>query len=152
MRALVQRVTRAAVDFRPSAESDWERAGSIGRGLCVLVGVTHTDSDTVADRLAGKLWGLRIFDDEDGVMNRSVGDVGGELLVVSQFTLYGDTSKGRRPSWIAAARPEQAEPLVDRVVQRLRSVGARVETGRFRTDMRIDLVNDGPVTLSVDVD
>ena len=85
-------------------------------------------------------------------MNRSVDDVGGSLLVVSQFTLYGDTAKGRRPSWIAAARPEQAEPLVDRVVERLRSLGATVETGRFRTDMRVDLVNDGPVTLLLDVD
>ena len=152
MRALVQRVTRAAVEFRPSPSAGWEVAGSIGPGLCVLVGVTHSDTDAVADKLADKLWGLRIFDDDDGVMNRSVADVGGELLVVSQFTLYGDTAKGRRPSWIAAARPEQAEPLVERVVQRLRSAGATVETGRFRTDMRVELVNDGPVTLLLDVD
>jgi len=152
MRALVQRVTRAAVEFRPSPADDWETAGSIGHGLCVLVGVTHADDGALADKLAEKLWGLRIFDDDAGVMNRSVADAGGALLVVSQFTLYGDTAKGRRPSWIAAARPEQAEPLVERVVDRLRSLGAPVETGRFRTDMRVELVNDGPVTLLLDVD
>ena len=150
MRALVQRVTTAEVTWRASADADWEVAGSIGPGLCVLVGATHDDTPGDADRLAEKLWGLRIFDDDDGVMNRSVADVGGAVLVVSQFTLYGDTAKGRRPSWIAAARPEVAEPLVDRVVDRLRSVGASVETGRFRTDMRVALVNDGPVTLMLD--
>lgn len=125
--------------------------GTIGAGLCVLVGVTHTDTPGDADRLADKLWGLRIFDDDDGVMNRSVADTGGSLLVVSQFTLYGDTAKGRRPSWIQAARPEVAEPLVDRVVESLRALGADVSTGRFRTDMRVELVNDGPVTLLLEV-
>ena len=152
MRALVQRVVRAEVTSRASADDDWEIAGSIGPGLCVLVGATHNDTDVQADKLADKLWGLRIFDDADGVMNRSVADVGGSVLVVSQFTLYGDTAKGRRPSWIAAARPEVAEPLVERVVGRLRAAGAAVETGRFRTDMRVELVNDGPVTLMIDVD
>ena len=152
MRALVQRVTRAEVEFRPSPADDWETAGSIGPGLCVLVGATHSDTPAEADKLADKLLGLRIFDDDDGVMNRSVADVGGSLLIVSQFTLYGDTAKGRRPSWIAAARPETAEPLVERVVDRLRASGATVETGRFRTDMRVELVNDGPVTLMLDVD
>ena len=152
MRALVQRVTRAEVTSRPSAATDWEVAGSIGPGLCVLVGVTHDDTPTHADRLADKLWGLRIFDDDAGVMNRSVADVGGSLLVVSQFTLYGDTAKGRRPSWIRAARPEHAEPLVERVVDALRTLGATVATGRFRTDMRVELVNDGPVTILLDVD
>lgn len=165
MRAVVQRVTRAEVTTRIVAEASaadgaavdgaavdaWELAGSIGPGLCVLVGVTHTDTETDADRLADKLWGLRIFDDDDGVMNRSVADVNGSLLVVSQFTLYGDTAKGRRPSWITAARPEHAEPLVERVVGSLRALGAIVATGRFRTDMRVDLVNDGPVTLILDV-
>jgi D-aminoacyl-tRNA deacylase len=150
MRALVQRVTTAEVTWRAADDDDWEVAGSIGPGLCVLVGVTHDDTPADADKLAARLWGLRIFDDDDGVMNRSVPDVGGALLVVSQFTLYGDTTKGRRPSWIAAARPEVAEPLVDRVVDRLRSLGATVETGRFRTDMRVALVNDGPVTLMLD--
>jgi D-tyrosyl-tRNA(Tyr) deacylase len=151
MRALVQRVIRAEVTSRASDDGDWETAGSIGPGLCVLVGVTHDDTTSEADRLAEKLWGLRVFDDDDGVMNRSVADVGGALLVVSQFTLYGDTAKGRRPSWIAAARPEAAEPLVDRLVERLRALGATVATGRFRTDMRVELVNDGPVTLMLDV-
>ncbi len=151
MRALVQRVLRAEVTTRASPDADWRVAGSIGSGLCVLVGATHTDTTAEADKLADKLWGLRIFDDDDGVMNRAVADVGGALLVVSQFTLYGDTAKGRRPSWIAAARPEVAEPLVGRVVERLRELGAVVETGRFRTDMRVELVNDGPVTLMLDV-
>jgi D-tyrosyl-tRNA(Tyr) deacylase len=145
MRALVQRVTRARV------EVDGEVVGEIGPGLCVLVGVTHTDDEAAADKLAAKLWGLRIFDDEDGVMNRSVVDVGGEVLVVSQFTLYGDTRKGRRPSWIDAARPEQAEPLVERVVEALRAEGARVATGRFRAEMQVTLTNDGPVTLLVEI-
>ncbi len=151
MRALVQRVTSATVTSRPSVDADWEVAGSIGAGLCVLVGATHADTTAEADKLADKLWGLRIFDDDAGVMNRSVADTGGALLVVSQFTLYGDTAKGRRPSWIAAARPEVAEPLVEHVIDRLRSLGAMVETGRFRTDMRIELVNDGPVTLMIEV-
>lgn len=151
MRALVQRVAQAEVTFRASASADWAVAGSIGPGLCVLVGVTHSDSVAEADKLADKLWGLRIFDDDDGVMNRSVAEAGGQVLVVSQFTLYGDTAKGRRPSWIAAARPEAAEPLVDRVTKRLRSLGADVGTGRFRTEMRIELTNDGPVTLMLEV-
>lgn len=151
MRALVQRVIRAEVTSRVSADDDWQVTGSIGHGICVLVGATHSDTADTADKLADKLWGLRIFDDDDGVMNRSVADAGGALLVVSQFTLYGDTAKGRRPSWIAAARPEVAEPLVERVVERLRSLGASVETGRFRTDMRVELVNDGPVTLMLEV-
>jgi D-tyrosyl-tRNA(Tyr) deacylase len=148
----VQRVIRADVTSRPSVDSEWETTGSIGNGLCVFVGATHADHVGVADKLADKLWGLRIFDDDDGVMNRSVGDVAGSVLVVSQFTLYGDIAKGRRPSWIAAARPEHAEPLVNRVVDTLRSLGATVETGRFRTDMRVELVNDGPVTLMLEVD
>lgn len=151
MRALVQRVIRAEVTSRVSADDDWQVTGSIGHGICVLVGATHSDTADTADKLADKLWGLRIFDDDDGVMNRSVADAGGALLVVSQFTLYGDTAKGRRPSWIAAARPEVAEPLVERVVERLSSLGASVETGRFRTDMRVELVNDGPVTLMLEV-
>ena len=125
--------------------------GVIGPGLCVLVGVTHDDDPADAAKLAGKLWHLRIFDDADGVMNRSAAEVGAPLLVISQFTLYGDTAKGRRPSWIAAAGPEQAEPLVDAVVVGLRELGAVVETGRFRADMAVELVNDGPVTLIVDI-
>ena len=145
MRALVQRVTRASVRVGD------EEVGAIGPGLCALVGVTHDDTSDVARRLADKLWHLRVFDDDAGVMNRSVGDTSGEVLVVSQFTLYGDTSGGRRPSWIAAARPEQAEPLVDEVVRVLRELGAVVSTGRFRTEMHVELVNDGPVTLMLEV-
>jgi D-tyrosyl-tRNA(Tyr) deacylase len=149
MRGLVQRVLEASVTV-DGADGD-EVVGAIGRGLCVLVGVTHDDTETNAQKLADKIWGLRVMDDDDGVMNRSLADTGGEVLVVSQFTLYGDTSGGRRPSWINAARPEQAEPLVQAVVDQLRASGAVVATGRFRTEMRVALVNDGPVTLLLDV-
>ena len=128
-----------------------EVVGRIGAGLCVLVGVTHDDDEARAVKLADKLWNLRIMDDEQGVMNRSLADTSRQILVVSQFTLYGDTSGGRRPSWIAAARPELAEPLVSRVVARLGELGAVVATGRFRTEMAVELVNDGPVTVIVDV-
>ena len=136
----MQRVTEARVTV------DGEEVGAIGPGLCVLVGATHEDTEANATALADKIWNLRIMDD-DGVMNRSVADTTGAVLVVSQFTLYGDTSRGRRPSWIAAARPEQAEPLVDAVVARLRDLGGRVSTGRFRAEMQVALVNDGPVTI-----
>jgi D-aminoacyl-tRNA deacylase len=145
MRALVQRVSEASV------EADGGVVGAIGPGLVALVGVTHTDSPADARILAGKLAGLRVFADENGAMNRSVLEVGGEVLVVSQFTLYGSTERGRRPSWIAAARPEQAEPLVLAVVAGLRALGARVATGRFGATMTVALVNEGPVTLQLDV-
>ncbi len=145
MRALVQRVTRASVSVAG------EVVGRIDRGLCVLVGVTHTDDGATADKLADKVWNLRIFDDEGGGMGVSVADGSRELLVISQFTLYGDTRKGRRPSWIDAARPEQAEPLVDRFAARLAELGATVATGRFGADMAVSLVNDGPVTIWVEV-
>ena len=141
----MQRVERAAVSV------DEEVVGAIGAGLCVFVGVTHDDSDGEADRLVDRLAGIRIMDDDNGVMNRSVADVGGEVLVVSQFTLYGDASRGRRPTWLAAARPEQAEPLVERVVSGLRDRGIVVATGRFRAQMSVDLVNDGPATIMVEV-
>jgi D-tyrosyl-tRNA(Tyr) deacylase len=144
MRAVVQRVSSASVTVGGDV------VGAIGAGLCVLVGVTHADDEAVAAKVADKIWNLRIFDDEAGVMNRAGADVGAEVLVVSQFTLYGDTSAGRRPSWIAAARPDVAEPLVDHVVTTLRSFGATVATGRFRTEMQVALVNDGPVTLVID--
>lgn len=144
VRALVQRVAEASVTV------DGEVVGAIGPGLCVLVGVTHDDTEATARAVAAKVWNLRVFDDEAGVMNRSAADLGAEVLVVSQFTLYGDTSAGRRPSWIAAARPEVAEPLVEAVVAELEALGARVRTGRFRTQMRVALVNDGPVTVLVE--
>jgi D-aminoacyl-tRNA deacylase len=145
MRGLVQRVARAAVRV------DGDVVGEIGRGLCAFVGVTHTDTPAQARKLAERIWNLRVMDDDDGVMNRSVADTTGAVLVVSQFTLYGDTSRGRRPSWLPAARPEQAEPLVDAVVSELRALGAEVATGRFRTEMAVELVNDSPVTTWLEV-
>ncbi|HZP27909.1 MAG TPA: D-aminoacyl-tRNA deacylase [Acidimicrobiia bacterium] len=145
MRALVQRVTGARVRI------DGEVVGEIGRGLCVLVGVTHADDDGAARRLADKVWNLRVFADADGVMNVPLADAGGAALVVSQFTLYGDTRRGRRPSWVAAAPPAVAEPLVECFAAALRGLGATVATGRFGTDMQVELVNDGPVTLLLEV-
>ena len=150
MRGLVQRVSRAKVTV-DGASGEREVTGEIGAGILVLVGVTHDDTEAQAAKLADKVWNLRIFDDADGVMNRSAADEGLEILVVSQFTLYGDTRKGRRPGYSEAARPEQAEPLVDKVVEELRAAGAVVATGRFRTDMAVELVNDGPITLSIEV-
>ena len=123
MRAVVQRVTSATVTVAGEA------VGAIGAGLCVLVGVTHDDTEREARKLAEKLWHLRVMEDAAGVMNVSVADTTRTLLVVSQFTIYGDTSAGRRPSWIAAARPEHAEPLVDAVIEHLRILGGHVETG-----------------------
>jgi D-tyrosyl-tRNA(Tyr) deacylase len=145
MRALVQRVTEARVTV------DGDAVGEIGSGLLVFVGVTHDDTRTIASRLADKVGNLRVFDDEAGMMNRTLLDVEGEALVVSQFTLYGDTSRGRRPSWVAAARPEVAEPLCDAFASDLQDVGVRVKTGRFRADMQVALVNDGPVTLMLEL-
>jgi len=149
VRALVQRVESAAVESIVDGVS--ETVGEIGRGLAVLVGITHTDDERTADKLADKIWNLRIIDDDDGVMNLAVKDTTRAILVVSQFTLYGDTNSGRRPSWIAAARPEVAEPLVQRVVDTLRSLGADVATGRFRTMMKVSLVNDGPTTVMIEI-
>lgn len=142
MRVVVQRVSRASVSV------DGAVVGAIGEpGLLVLVGVTHTDDASIADRLAEKTWQLRILDGE-----RSCADLGAPLLVVSQFTLYADTRKGRRPSWNAAAPGPVSEPLVDAYAAALRARGARVETGRFGADMEVSLVNDGPVTLVLDLD
>lgn len=139
---MVQRVTSAYVAV------DGETVGAIDRaGLVVLVGVTHTDDADVARRLADKIWHLRILDGE-----RSAADLGAPLLVISQFTLYADTNKGRRPSWNAAAPARIAEPLVQEVIDALRASGAEVATGVFGADMQVHLVNDGPVTLIVDVD
>ncbi|MTV25303.1 D-tyrosyl-tRNA(Tyr) deacylase [Nitriliruptoraceae bacterium ZYF776] len=150
MRALVQRVREASVTSRIDGAEPVE-VGRIGRGLVALVGVTHDDDEVAARKLADKLWHLRVFDDDAGAMNLAAGDVGGAVLVVSQFTLYGDARKGRRPSYVDAARPEHAEPLVEVVVDRLRQLGAPVATGRFRTHMEVTLVNDGPVTLLLEV-
>ena len=130
---------------------DGEAVADIGPGLLVFVGVTHDDTAAVASKLADKVGNLRVFDDAEGIMNRSLLDVGGAALVVSQFTLYGDTTRGRRPSWIAAAAPEVAEPLCDAFAVRLHDSGLRVETGRFRADMQVSLVNDGPVTLMLEL-
>jgi D-aminoacyl-tRNA deacylase len=151
VRALVQRVSEASVASAPQRGDDTEITGRIGAGLVAFVGVTHEDGRDDAVRLADKLWHLRVFPDEEGAMNASCADVDGQVLVVSQFTLYGDARKGRRPSYIAAARPEQAEPLVEAVADRLRDHGAYVATGRFRTHMDVALVNDGPVTLLLEV-
>jgi D-aminoacyl-tRNA deacylase len=144
MRALVQRVTEARVRV------DGEVIGEIGTGLCVLVGVTHDDTEANAGKLADKVWHLRVFDDAGGVMNLPLSAVGGSALVVSQFTLYGDTRRGRRPSWVAAAPPEHAEVLVEAFVQSLRDLGAHVATGQFAARMQVELVNDGPVTLLIE--
>ena len=140
MRAVVQTVGRARVTV------DDEVTGEIADGLLVLLGVTHTDTPQVAATMARKLHELRILDDE-----RSAADVGAPLLVVSQFTLYGDARKGRRPSWTAAAPAEVAEPLVDAVVEQLRARGAKVETGRFRAHMLVESVNVGPRTVVLDL-
>jgi D-tyrosyl-tRNA(Tyr) deacylase len=145
MRAVVQRVRRASVVV------DGEVVGAVGPGLMALVGVTHDDDEATARKLADKLASLRVMADDAGTMNRSVVDTGGEILVVSQFTLYGDVSRGRRPSWVAAARPEQAEPLVEVVVDELKRLGVPVATGRFGADMQVDLVNDGPVTILLEI-
>lgn len=145
MRALVQRASEARVRV------DGQVVGEIGPGLCCLVGVTHGDDHQAAVKLAAKLWHLRIFADDNGHMNRSVADTSGEMLVVSQFTLYGDTRKGRRPSFIAAAAPDEANKLIDELVAELRRLGATVATGSFGANMAVELTNDGPVTLMLEV-
>lgn len=141
----MQRVREASVRVEE------QLVGAINQGLCVFVGVTHDDGTEECDLLVRKLLNLRIMDDENGVMNNSVIDHDGEILLVSQFTLYGDVSKGRRPTWSAAAPPEQAEPLIERVVEGLKAGGAKVETGKFREYMLVDLVNDGPATLMIEI-
>ena len=144
MRAVVQRVQRAEVRVLGEA------VGRIGPGLLVLLGVGSGDTEQDADGLAGKIVGLRIFEDAAGQMNLAVGEVGGAVLVVSQFTLYGDCRRGRRPSFTEAMEPAGAERLCARFVERVRALGAPVETGRFRARMEVDLVNDGPVTMLLD--
>jgi D-tyrosyl-tRNA(Tyr) deacylase len=147
VRAVVQRVVWARVTIAGDV------VGSIdGPGLCVLVGATHSDTPATARLLAARLWNLRILADEDGRMNRSAAELDAPLLVVSQFTLHGDTSKGRRPSFMAAAPGPIAEPLVDLVVTELRALGATVATGRFGADMLVELGNDGPVTILLEIE
>ncbi len=144
MRAVVQRVQRAKVAVEGAIVSE------IGAGLLVLLGVGKNDSETDADYLAEKIAGLRIFEDAEGKMNLAVGESGGAVLVVSQFTLYGDVRRGKRPSFDAAARPQEARRLYEFFVERIRGLGLRCESGRFQEMMQVELVNDGPVTILVD--
>lgn len=144
MRAIVQRVLRAAVVI------DSETVGSIGAGLVVLLGVTHDDTTERAKWLAEKIAGLRIFNDANGKMNRDLIEVGGAMLIVSQFTLYGDCRKGKRPSFIDAAPPPIAIPLYEAFINGVKALGVPVATGRFGADMKVELLNDGPVTLIVE--
>lgn len=146
MRAVVQRVSEASVRI------EGEIVGKIGRGFLILLGVTQEDTPELCSYLAEKCAGLRIFTDDNGKMNLSLKDVGGEVLVVSQFTLYGDCSKGKRPSFIAAAKPDLAIPLYERFIAELMDQGFHVEAGRFGADMQVSLINDGPVTLILDTD
>lgn len=145
MRVLVQRVSRAAVTV------DGSVTGKIGPGLLLLVGLTHGDDETVLDWMVHKLANLRVFNDADGKMNLSLTDVDGGVLAISQFTLYGDTKKGNRPSYIEAARPDVAEPLYDRFCEKLgEAIGKAVQRGVFGAHMDVELVNDGPVTLMLE--
>jgi D-tyrosyl-tRNA(Tyr) deacylase len=144
MRVVLQRVSKASVTI------DGRVAGAIGRGFCLLVGFTHSDTATQVDWMAEKVAGLRLFSDAAGKMNLGLSEVGGAILVVSQFTLYGDAGKGRRPSFIDAARPELAIPLYERFLEALRGLGLTVSAGEFGADMQVEIHNDGPVTLILD--
>ena len=146
MRAVIQRVSEASVTVEQAV------VGKIGTGFLVLLGIAHSDEEAEALFLARKIAGLRVFEDSEGKMNLALGDVGGAVLAVSQFTLYGDTRKGRRPSFINAARPEQAEPLYRRFCELLIAEGVPVERGIFQASMQVALVNDGPVTIWMDTD
>jgi len=145
MKALIQRVSEASV------EVSGERVAEIGRGFLVLLGITHSDGPADVERLARKIPALRIFEDDQGLMNKSVADIGGSVIVVSQFTLYADTRKGNRPSFIEASRPEHAEPLYNDLVRQLRQTlgEGRVGTGVFGAEMKVRLLNDGPVTVEL---
>ena len=146
MRAVLTRVKHASVTI------DGKVHGQIGEGFLILLGITHEDTEAQAVKLADKLTGLRIFEDENGKMNRGLDEVKGELLVVSQFTLYGNCKKGRRPEFLAAARPEVAIPLYEKFVELCRAKGVHTETGEFGAYMQVDSLNDGPLTLVVDTD
>jgi D-tyrosyl-tRNA(Tyr) deacylase len=141
MRVVLQRVSRASVTI------DGRTAGAIGRGFCLLIGLTHTDTEATVDWMAEKVAGLRLFSDAEGKMNLGLEEAGGGVLVISQFTLYGDAAKGRRPSFVDAARPEQAIPLYQRFIAALRRRGLEVATGEFGANMQVEIHNDGPVTL-----
>ena len=144
MRAVVQRVTSASVTVGEKV------TGAIGPGMMVLIGVSSEDGPADLKYIAEKVMHLRIYDDENGVMNRSILDAGGAILAVSQFTLYGDARGGRRPSYFRAAKPEKAEEMYEKLIAQWREAGIHVETGRFRTEMQVSLVNDGPVTILLD--
>ena len=146
MRAVLTRVKHASVTI------DGKVHGQIGEGFLILLGITHEDTEAQAVKLADKLTGLRIFEDEDGKMNRSLDEVKGELLVVSQFTLYGNCKKGRRPEFLAAARPDVAIPLYEKFVELCRAKGFHTETGEFGAYMQVDSLNDGPLTIILDTD
>ena len=146
MRAVLTRVKHASVTI------DGKVLGQIGEGFLILLGITHEDTEAQAVKLADKLTGLRIFEDENGKMNRGLEEVNGQLLIVSQFTLYGNCKKGRRPDFLAAARPEVAIPLYEKFVELCRAKGFHTETGEFGADMQVESLNDGPLTLVVDTD
>ncbi|MBQ0037545.1 MAG: D-tyrosyl-tRNA(Tyr) deacylase [Clostridiales bacterium] len=146
MRAVLTRVQHASVTI------DGQVKGRIGQGFLILLGVTHDDTEAQAIKLADKLTSLRIFEDENGKMNKGLETVNGEILIVSQFTLYGNCKKGRRPDFLAAARPEVAIPLYEKFIELCREKGFRVETGEFGADMKVESLNDGPLTLVVDTD
>ena len=146
MRAVLTRVKHASVTI------DGKVHGQIGEGFLILLGITHEDTEAQAVKLADKLTGLRIFEDENGKMNRGLEEVNGQLLIVSQFTLYGNCKKGRRPDFLAAARPEVAIPLYEKFVELCRAKGLHTETGEFGADMQVESLNDGPLTLVVDTD
>lgn len=146
MKAVIQRVKRSSVSIGETV------VGEIGQGLMVLLGVTDTDTERECDYLADKITGLRIFEDEVGKMNRSLLDVGGDMLIVSQFTLCADCRKGRRPSFVRAARPETAIPLYERFIAQVQAQGVRTATGEFGADMLVSIENDGPVTIPMDTD
>ncbi len=150
MRVLLQRVARAQVTIRPDDGAAPVVSGAIGKGFCLLVGFTHADTPAQVDWMAEKVAGIRLFTDADDKMNLALADVGGSVLVVSQFTLYGDASKGRRPSFIDAARPDVAIPLYEALIAKLRALGLVVATGQFGAMMDVELVNDGPVTLMLE--
>lgn len=145
MKAVIQRVKQASVTV------GGEVIGSIEQGLLVLLAIHQDDTEDMIERMAGKIARLRIFEDEQGKMSKSVQDIDGSVLVVSQFTLYGDCTKGNRPSFVASARPEKAEPMYNSVVEAIRNQGLPVATGKFAADMQVSLINDGPVTILIDV-